>query len=42
LSHFNRLYQEIDLNNDGVISRFEALLFVKNFLNLPLEEDEDV
>ena len=34
--------REVDLNNDGVISKFEALLFVKNFLNLPLEEDEDV
>jgi hypothetical protein len=25
-----------------VISKFEALLFVKNFLNLPIDEDEDV
>lgn len=42
LPYFNRLYQEIDLNNDGVISKEEATLFIKNFMNLPIENDEDI
>jgi Ca2+-binding EF-hand superfamily protein len=42
LSQFNRIYQEVDLNNDGILSKFETYLFVKNFLNIPLDEDEDV
>lgn len=42
IPYFNRMFQEIDLNNDGVLSKFECLLFVKNFLNFPIDEDEDV
>lgn len=30
------------MNNDGVISREEAILFIKNFMNLPIENDEDI
>lgn len=42
IPYFNRMFQEIDINNDGVLSKFETLLFVKNFLNFPIDEDEDV
>jgi Ca2+-binding EF-hand superfamily protein len=42
LPYFNRIYQDIDLNNDGVISREECALFMMNYLNVPIEIDEDI
>jgi len=32
---FNRFFNDIDLNNDGVISKFELAKFIKNFLGKP-------
>lgn len=37
---FNRFFNDIDLNNDGVISKFEMSKFVKNFLNKPFSHKQ--
>jgi Ca2+-binding EF-hand superfamily protein len=42
MPYFNRLFTDIDLNCDGVISKQECALFIKNYCNVPIQEDEDV
>jgi Ca2+-binding EF-hand superfamily protein len=37
---FNRLFNDIDLNNDGVISKLEMYKFVKNFLSKPFSHKQ--
>jgi Ca2+-binding EF-hand superfamily protein len=37
---FNRFFNDIDLNRDGVISKFEMYKFVKNFLGKPFSHKQ--
>lgn len=35
ISYFNQIFNQFDLNNDGVLSRGEMTRFVKKFFSLP-------